>query len=293
LLTVVMGKDVMQRLDFRDKVPDIPAYQFPEPPARALAAMLQYRQWCEKPEGKIKRFTVHDAKVRKILERKAAVEEHYLADNEVFEILQAYGLPVVESQTAKTHEEAARAAEKLGFPVVVKGIAKGLVHKSDIGGVIVDVRNRGEVIEAFYDIQKRVNKRSKDAFEAVRIQKMIQDGKEVILGMTSIPQFGPLLMFGLGGIYVETIKDVQFRTAPITDLEAKEMISSIKGFPILQGVRGDTGADLNVIKEALQRLSQLVTDFECIHAIDINPFMVSSDARSSFIVDARILVGRN
>ncbi|MFC1556681.1 acetate--CoA ligase family protein [candidate division KSB1 bacterium] len=292
LLTVVMGKDVMQRTDIADKVPDIPAYQFPEPPALAIAEMLRYNKWRTKPEGKIKKFAVDKKSVQKILDKKEAVKPQYLSDEEVYGILSAYGLNIVDSTVAKTHEEAADVADRLGFPVVLKGKAQGLIHKSDVGGVAVDLRNRGEVIEAYYDIRKKINRHKKDSFQAVRVQKMIQSGKEVILGMTSISQFGPLLMFGLGGIYVEIIKDVHFRTAPITDLEAEEMISSIKGYQILKGVRGEKGVDLNSIKDTLLRVSQLVTDFECIQAIDINPFMVGDRKENSHIVDARILAGR-
>jgi acyl-CoA synthetase (NDP forming) len=176
--------------------------------------------------------------------------------------------------------------------VVAEAIAKDLVHKSDIGGVAVDLRNRGEVIEAFYNIKKKVNDNLPNAFNAVRIQKMIQNGKEVILGMTLMPQFGPLLMFGLGGIFVEIIKDVQFRSVPVSDLEAEEMITSIKGFPILKGVRGEKGVNVDIIKESLQRLSQLVSDFENISAIDINPLKVGDKKSSSLIVDARIQAGK-
>jgi len=293
LLTVVMGKDIMQKQDLADKVPDIAAYQFPEPPARALSQMLRYENWRVKPEGKSKIFKVDRERVQKILGKKADSEPRYLTDNEVSDILTAYGLPVVESQTAKTHEDAVAAAEKMGFPVVVKGIAKGLVHKSDIGGVVVDMRNRGEVIEAYCGIQKRIEEHKKGAFQAVRIQKMVQSGKEVIIGMTSIPKFGPLLMFGLGGIFVEAIKDVQLRTAPLTDLDAEEMIKSIKGYQILKGIRGEAPVDIDCIKDVMLRLSQLVTDFECIQAIDINPFIAAAKAKDSAIVDARILAGRS
>ena len=176
--------------------------------------------------------------------------------------------------------------------MVLKVVAKDLVHKSDVGGVALDLRNRGEVIEAYYEIKKQVDAVKTASFEGVLVQKMIEAGKEVILGMTSMEQFGPLLMFGLGGVFVEIIKDTQFRPAPITDLETEEMIQSIKGYPILKGIRGEKGVNIPVIKECLLKLSQLVCDFECINAIDINPFMVGEKAESSFIVDARILVGR-
>ncbi|KPK90924.1 hypothetical protein AMJ80_07865 [bacterium SM23_31] len=291
VLTVVMGKDVMRAHADDSGVPDLPTYEFPEPPAKALAEMLRYSTWQQKPEGNIKKFKVDKKSVKKILDKEQSKKSHYLTNKQVFEILSAYNMPIAASHIAKTHEKATVIAEKIGFPVVLKVVAKDLVHKSDIGGVALDLRNRGEVIEAYYEIKKQVDAVKTASFEGVLVQKMIEAGKEVILGMTSMEQFGPLLMFGLGGVFVEIIKDTQFRPAPITDLEAEEMIQSIKGYPILKGIRGEKGVNIPVIKECLLKLSQLVCDFECINAIDINPFMVGEKAESSFIVDARILVG--
>ncbi|MFC1555045.1 acetate--CoA ligase family protein [candidate division KSB1 bacterium] len=291
LLTVVMGKDVM-RLSGTSNAPDLPAYEFPEPPARALAAMLKYRNWQQIPEGSVKKFKVNKDKVRKVLDKEIDKSPHYLSNKQVYDILSAYKMPIIKTTFAADHESASEYAEKIGFPVVMKAVAKDLIHKSDVGGVRIDLRNKGEVIEAFYDIKKIIEKAKKGSFEGVVLQKMIKTGKEVILGMTSMPQFGSLLMFGLGGIFVEVIKDVQFRIAPLTDIGADEMIRSIKGFPILEGIRGEKGVDISTIKDCLQKLSQLVTDFDCIQAIDINPFMVNEDTDSSFIVDARILVGK-
>jgi len=292
ILMVVMGRDVMHAHDNGGDIPDLPTYEFPEPPAKALAEMLRYRTWQQKPEGHIKKFRVDKEKVTKILDKEKVKKPHYLTNKQVFEILSAYNMPILASHIAKTHEKATVIAEKIGFPVVLKAIAKDLVHKSDVGGVAVDLRNRGEVIEAYYKIKKQVDAVKTGSFEGVIVQKMIEAGKEIILGMTSMEKFGPLLMFGLGGVFVEIIKDTQFRPAPITDLEVEEMIQSIKGFPILKGIRGEKGVNILIIKECLQKLSQLVCDFECIHTIDINPFIVSAKAELSFIVDARILVGR-
>ncbi len=292
LLTVVMGKDPADQENIMDVSKLHGTYQFPEPPAKAIAEMLRYAKWQEKPAGKERRFKVDKIKVNKIL-KKNYKEEVYLSDDDVMTVFNSYGLKFVPSATAKTHLEAADAAKKIGFPVVLKAIADKLVHKTDVGGVQVDLRNRGEVIEAYYDIKEKINKHKPGSFKAVRVQKMVQEGKEVILGTVRKPQYGNLIMFGLGGIFVEIIKDVQFRTAPITDLDAEEMISSIKGYPILTGIRGDKGVDIDKIKEYLQRLSKLVTDYSNILSIDVNPFMVSSKAENSFIVDARIQVGPN
>ncbi|MFC1492908.1 acetate--CoA ligase family protein [candidate division KSB1 bacterium] len=290
LLTVVMGKDVTEGRSKIETSFKHGTYQFPEAPAKALATMLKYAQWREKPEGKIKNFHVNKKAAEKILDKEFK-EKKYLSDSDVIKVMRAYGLNCVASQTAKTHIETADTAEKLGFPVVLKAFAKKLVHKSDIGGVAVDLRNRGEVIEAYYNIKQKVDDHAPGTFQGVRVQKMVQDAKEVILGMTGIPLFGKLIMFGLGGIFVEILKDVQFRPAPLTDLDTEEMITSIKGYPILKGARGEKGVNIDIIKESMLRLSQLVCDFDNILAIDINPFMVSASAESSVLVDARILVG--
>lgn len=292
ILTVFMGKDEEHTQNLKREMTDQATYQFPEPPVKALAAMLKFQQWLDKPEGLPKKFRVNKAKVSKILKNAENKKAHYLSDKKVFEILSAYNFPVMETYTAKSHNKAAELSKKLGYPVVLKAVAKDLVHKTDIGGVKVDLRNRGEVVDAFYKIKEAVESAQKGSFKGVIVQKMVRSGTEVILGMTSIEQFGPLIMFGLGGIFVETIKDVQVRPAPITDLEAEEMIHSIKGYPILTGLRGEKGVDTGIIKDCLLRLSQLVIDFECIQAIDINPFIVGSKANKSFIVDARILAGR-
>ena len=293
VLTVFMGKDEENTLDIKREIMDQATYQFPEPPVYAIAAMLRFQQWLDKPEGQIKKAKVNKAKVKRILDREKNKKPHFLSNSQVYEIMSAYKLPVIETFSARSHNKAAEVSEKIGFPVVLKAMSKDVTHKTDIGGVKVDLRNRGEVIDAFYNIKDSVTHAGNGSFGGVLIQKMVKNGKEVILGMTSIDQFGPLLMFGLGGIFVETINDVQFRPVPVSDLEAEEMIKSIKGYPILEGIRGEKGVDTGIIKDCLLRLSQLVTDFDCIKAIDINPFIVTDKPISSLIVDSRILVGNN
>ncbi len=220
ILSVMMGSESLPANESQTSVIEHASYQFPEPGAYSILQMYRYRQWCEKPEGKIKKFKVEKENVAKILDKEGKKAPHYLTNKQVFDILSAYNLPFVESESASSHHAAAKIAEKIGFPVVLKAEAKNLIHKTDIGGVLVDLRNRGEVIDAFYNLKEKVESQNKDSFKGVLVQKMVTKGKEVILGMTSKKMFGPLLLFGLGGIFVEVLKDVQVRPAPITDLDA-------------------------------------------------------------------------
>jgi acetyltransferase len=292
ILTMVIGQDVMRRNNESDSIPDIPVYECIESAVWTLFNMTRYKEWLEKQDGHIKTYDVDKNSVNALLAPESNKSQHYLEPGHVFEILSAYRFPVIPSFDAGTLHQAITIAEQIGYPIVLKGIAKGLIHKSDIGGVALDLRTREEVIKAFAEIKERVNAVNYDSFEGVIVQKMITSGREVILGMTAIEHLGPVLMFGLGGIFVEAIRDVCFRPAPITDVEADEIIRSIKGYPILKGIRGEKGVDIECIKECLLRLSQLVCDFDCIQSIDINPFKVGESARTSFVVDARIVVGK-
>ena len=144
----------------------------------------------------------------------------------------------------------ANIADKIGYPVVLKVSSDKIIHKSDIGGVEKDLRNRGEVIEAFYNILKKLHKKGiENDIQGIEVQQMLKGGKEIIMGISTDPQFGPLIMFGIGGIYVELLKDIVFKVAPITKTEAKEMVESIKAYPILKGIRGEKGVDINIIIE--------------------------------------------
>jgi acyl-CoA synthetase (NDP forming) len=162
-------------------------------------------------------------------------------------------------------------------------------HKSEFGGVMVDLRTDTEIIEAYEQMSRRIKEQNLEKeWQGFYLQPMIKGGKEVILGMTMDPTFGALLMFGMGGIYVETMKDVTFRIIPITENDAKNMIESIRGYPLLQGVRGEPPVDLKILQEALQRLSQLCNDFPVIQEIEINPFFISSRKDACLALDSRI-----
>ena len=165
-----------------------------------------------------------------------------------------------------------------------------VLHKTEMGGVIVDLRSDREVRKAFTDLKGRVGQVPKGEKFTVAIQKMVTGAAEVVIGMTTDPSFGPLIMFGLGGVFVEVMKDVSFRIAPVSDQGAAEMISSLRSYPLLSGFRGTPPVDLDTVKEAILRLSQLVVDFPCFTEIDINPFVASAKRTGCRAVDARFIV---
>lgn len=270
----------------------IPLYAFPESAARAMSGMVRYARLKEQPYEEPARFTVDSVTVAGILNQAKAEGRTLLRPRESFTILEAYGIPVTEMREAKNLEEAVTAAHKLSYPVVMKALVEEREHKSDFGGVKVDLRNDREVIDAFTQISTSVHAAGLEpGWKGVYLQPMIRGGKEVILGMTVDLTFGPLIMFGLGGIYVETMRDTIFRAVPISQTDARTMIRSIKAFPLLQGVRGEAGVDLEFLAEMLQRLSQLASDFHEIQEMEINPFLASPKRESCVAVDVRIRLG--
>jgi acetyl-CoA synthetase (ADP-forming) len=212
-----------------------------------------------------------------------------LTEIESKEIFKAYGIPVVDGQLARTREEAVGAAEKIGFPVVLKIVSLDITHKSDAKCVILGLTNSGEVKSGFDKVLANANKFKRDAeIHGVLVQHMAPQGKEVIVGMSKDAQFGPALMFGLGGVMVEITGDVSLRVAPIERKDAFEMISEIRGYPILEGARGGERADLDALVEILLSASRLAMDWQEIKEFDINP--IFAYAKGALSVDARIIL---
>ena len=265
----------------------IPYYTYAETAIRSLKAMLRFVEWFKTPEGNIHQLTVNKKKVEKIFEQVKADGRKNLLEEEGQEVLRAYGFPVPKSILATKDKEAIQVAKKIGFPVVMKIASPQIIHKSDAGGVKVGLKNPKEVRAAFKEIIKNAKKYDKKAvIKGVLVQEMVKGGKETIIGSKLEPGFGPVVMFGMGGIYVEVLKDVTFRLAPVTDTEADEMISSIKTSKLLQGVRGEKPSDTKKLSECIQRLSQLVTDFKEIKELDMNPVLVFE--KGCKVVDIRI-----
>ncbi|WP_407355610.1 acetate--CoA ligase family protein [Methanolobus sp. WCC5] len=207
---------------------------------------------------------------------------------ESMDILKAYDIPVVDSRIAKTLPEAIQAAEDMGYPVVMKILSPDISHKTDVGGIRLNLKHADDVELAYNSMMSDVRHYMPDAaITGVQLQKMISGGKEVIIGMDRDPQFGPLLMFGLGGTYVEFLKDVSFAVAPVTGAEAKHMVSSIKTYPLIAGVRGEVASDIDSIIRTLLKVSQLVTDFPEILEFEINPLMVMSEGQGCVAMDIR------
>lgn len=273
------------------KAHSIPVYVFPEAIAKVLATMDRYRQWARKPKEKFPKFKVDTERVSEIVATANENESHAIVGEDAIEILQAYGIPAAGYQYATNAKQAVEIARKISYPVVMKIGAPSILHKTEVKGVLVDLRSDKEVRDAFNDLKKRVAKIAPGEKFSVVLQQMISGAVETVLGMTTDPSFGPLLMFGLGGVYVEVMKDVSFRIAPVSDQGAKEMIRSLKSYPLLTGFRGAPPVDLATIEEAILRLSKLVHDFPCFSEIDINPFIVSADRAKCKAVDARFILG--
>jgi acetyltransferase len=272
----------------------IPHYPFPESAVRSLATMYRYTQWTHRPRTEEKRFPVKQDRAREIIDRVIGEGRRNLPELEAMEVLKAYGFPTLRSVLAKTGEEAVNYAEEIGYPVVLKIASPDVLHKTDVGGIKVGLRSAEEVRQGFDEILESVRRHHPEAtIWGLNVQQMApaaRSAKEVILGATRDPKFGPLLMFGLGGIYAEVLKDVAFRLAPIRELGAERMIRSIRAYKILEGVRGEPPSDRDSIAECLERLSQLVTDFSEIGELDINPLFVYHQGEGAIVVDARIIL---
>ena len=269
---------------------NIPVYIYPESLAKTLSIICKHRIWLKKPKGKIKNFKVNSEKVRKIIDRAYKNGDDAIIGETAIEILTAYGIPAAGYRYAYNGKGAVKAANEIGYPVVMKVNTPKMLHKTEEGGVIVDLRTPEEVLKAGNDLEERVGKLKKGEKFSVVLQQMVSGSIETVIGMTIDPQFGPLIMFGLGGIYVEIMKDVSFRINPLTDTEAKEMIRSIKSYPLLTGFRGAPSVDIKTLEETLLKVSQLVRDFDCFTEIDINPFIASPNKAMCKAVDARFIL---
>ena len=267
-----------------------PIFSRAESAARCLGIMYKYAMSKTKKDTTIYEPKVNKNKVKKLL-NDLPKGDKYLDFMDIYDMLLNYDLPVISSFLAKDAQESVIAAEKMGFPIVIKAIAKDLIHKTDAGGVIVDIKNVEELVNAENTILSKLKEKGFDKnFEGFLIQPFVKGGIETIFGVTKDKAAGHLIMFGLGGIFVEVLKDVSFRILPIDYDDASQMIKSIKGFKILEGVRGNPQVDFDCIVENMLKLSKLVSDFPEISEIDFNPFIVSSDRSKFKILDARIRI---
>jgi acetyltransferase len=235
-------------------------------------------------------FEVNRAAVRAMIDR-AKEEERDLLLSEAVAVLEHYGIPTAEGMPAGTAEEAQEAAERIGYPVAMKVIAEQISHKSDVGGVQLNLRNTPAVVEAFEDMLNRIHQAYPEVkVDGVLVQPMITGGRELILGGRQDPQFGPVVLVGLGGIFVEIFEEVAVRVAPISRRDAMEMIEELRGAPILKGARGHKRSDIDAVVDALLRLSQLLVEFPEIRELDVNPLRVFHEDGGCCALDARIIL---
>ena len=267
----------------------LPVYIFPEAAAMALAAMVRYKEIKERPEGTIPVYDdVNKKEVESVIKKAVKEKRENLLAEEIGRILKAYRFPLPDSVISKNIDECLEFS-KLRYPIVLKMMSEEVSHKTDVGGVVVDIRNETELKTAFNKITTKAEKLNLKNYSFL-VQQMIKGGREVILGVTQDPSFGPLIMFGLGGIYVEILKDVNFAIHPITDIEAERMVQTLKSVKLLQGFRGEKPVALDIIHECLGRMSQLITDFHQIKEMDINPLIVFPDSKKTRVVDSRIKI---
>ena len=273
----------------------VPGYLFPEDAISALAKAVDHSELARKPKGTIPKIHgIRRERGRKIIEMamtRSAQRPLWLSAKEISELLDCYGIRTVETLVAKTAAETVTLAPRIGFPVGVKLSSSTIVHKTDVGGVILDLKSEKEVEGAFGDIKARLTEIGREhEMEGVIVQRMVTGGIEAIVGVTQDPSFGPLIMFGLGGIYAELLKDVALRLHPLTDLDARELIGSVKMAKLFEGYRGSPPSDTQALEDLLLRLSALVEDVPEIAELDLNPVKVMPQGEGYWIVDARIMV---
>jgi acetate---CoA ligase (ADP-forming) len=291
MLAVLMGRAGLPEGRAELRAAGVPAYIFPESAGRALAAMYRHRRWLERPAGRVHEFDVDRATAAELIAAAQDAGVDYLERNAVLAILDAYGIPTLRAGAAATAEQAVEAARQIGLPVVLKIDSPDVVHKTDVGGVVLDLRTEADVHAAFDALVRRVRAHLPSAhIDGVTIERFLTGGRETIIGASQDPSFGSVIMFGLGGIHVEALRDVTFRIQPVSDIDADEMIRSIRGVTLLEGVRGEAPADLAALRETIQRVSQLVGDHPQLEEMDINPFIIFESG--GLVVDARIRVGR-
>jgi acetate---CoA ligase (ADP-forming) len=299
---------------------NIPSYAFPEAAAIALSRAVTYGEWLREPVGRIPELEHIDAARARATVSAAlgrtpggrmdampgaeagappadssgatpAKQVVWLRPDEVRDVLDAYGLRTARMEHAGSADAAVRVAEQLEFPVAIKLDSDTITHKSDVGGVVLDVRNAAEVRKAYASISSRLADAGRlDAMSGVSVQQMIPGGVEAIVGMMRDASFGPLLMFGLGGVYVELLKDVAFRIHPLTDRDAARLVREVRGHPLLEGYRGKPAGDVAALEDTLLRISKLAGDLPEIVEMDLNPVKVLAPGRGCVVVDARIAV---
>ncbi len=291
VLCVLMAQDEVMEAVKRAFGAQLPIYEFPEGAVKALGAMVRYRERRERDPGTIPSFDVDRETAAAVFRGVQEAGRRNLTLDEARRVFEAYGIPFARSRLCRSREELAATAAEIGYPLVMKITSPDIIHKTDVGGVVAGIRTREEA-EAAYDrmMARALALEPRPRIDGVLLQEMRENAQEMIVGVTTDPSFGPLLMAGLGGIYVEVLRDVAFRVHPITDADARDMVRSLRGAPLLDGVRGRPPVCVAAYVDALLRVSQLVADHHCVLELDVNPFMVGVTREECMAVDGRIRI---
>jgi acetyl coenzyme A synthetase (ADP forming)-like protein len=290
VLAVLMGREGLPQGKAELHEVGVPAYIFPESAARALSVLCRQREWMDRPPPPVEELAVDRKRARELLDAARSAGQARLGELEALELLQAYGIPTAQAGLARTADEAVELAASSAGAVAMKIVSPEIVHKTDVGGVRVGVEGASDVRSAYEEIVASATGAVPGAtIRGVLVQEMVVGGRETIAGMTRDPSFGPLVMFGLGGIFVEVLRDVIFRVAPITRHDAADMISGLRGARLLDALRGSPPADRRAIEDVLLRLSLLAVDFPEISELDVNPLLAFPDR--AVAVDGRVLLG--
>ncbi|RLI29026.1 CoA-binding protein [Candidatus Bathyarchaeota archaeon] len=290
ILAVFMGGEAVAEAVKILRNNGIPVYEFPEEAVKTVEGMVRYAEYLREPlEQEIPEFERDLDTVRRIIERARLEGRTVLLGPEARLVMKAYGLKVPESGFAQNVRQALAIANKIGYPVALKVVSPHILHKTDVGGVVLNISSDYELEEAYDSIMRNVAALMPQArIYGVEVQEMAPRGKEVIVGMHRDMQFGPLIMFGLGGIYVNLIKDVSFRLAPISRKEAYDMVTETKAYTLLRGFRGEPPSDIDSVVDTLVRVSRLALDFKEIADLDINPLIVYERGKNSLALDVKI-----
>lgn len=264
-------------------------YRFPEEAAISLAGLARLAELRDRPKGARPDFRVKKSSARRVIENAIAKKRYILKGVELGELLHAYGIPLVPTRIVGKPVAAVEAAEEFGYPVVLKVESSRIEHKTDFGGVILDLRSADDVLAAYRNLEKLFKR--KDPKMRVLVQKMASGGVEVLMGAANDPVFGKMMVFGLGGIHVEVLKDVVFRLHPITAEDAKQMVQGIRARALLEGVRGSEPVDTDFVEEVLLRLNRMLLDNPEIAEMDLNPFLAAPSKGDSFVLDMRVRLG--
>jgi acetyltransferase len=288
VLTVFMAPEA-----FYETVHDIaghpPLYRFPESAVRALWRMCRQAEWMRRPVEEPATFDdVDDARVREVLDRDA----EWLDPEDVRVVLDAYRIPVAAQRLVSGEAEVGSAARAVGFPCVLKAFGQAIVHKSDIGGVLLDLEDEASAVAAARAIRKRAGEAGRAGdLEGFLVQRQLAEGREVLVGAFRDPQIGPVVGFGMGGRYVEALRDVAFRIVPLTPGEARDLVRAIRGARILAGMRGEPPVDHAALEQILLRVGQLMTRHPRIAELDLNPVIAQPEGAPTLVADARIRLG--